>query len=214
MWSKLMKYYLIKIDTSQFHQRLPNMVQRLFADVRHDAIWFMNIHEQNHPWFLAMLHFPVYLESFPLIWCPAPLKILAPPVPQFGFYAEETWMEGVKTQAAPQYPEGRPSVNCSQLSPVLELSTFGCSSTYTQHTAGFTENNWNPHPLHGVYNANNSKDISHFLSCYEWKKQVLIVSFSLFQFIILQLLELLRKPQALVARKFPLLYFCLHIYFQ
>ena len=32
-----------------FHQRLPNMVKRLFADVIHDAIWFMNIHEQNHP---------------------------------------------------------------------------------------------------------------------------------------------------------------------
>jgi hypothetical protein len=32
------------------------MVQRLFADVIHDAIWFMNIHEQNHPWFLAMLY--------------------------------------------------------------------------------------------------------------------------------------------------------------
>ena len=31
------KYYLKKIDTS-FHQRLPNMVQRLFADVIHDAI--------------------------------------------------------------------------------------------------------------------------------------------------------------------------------
>jgi hypothetical protein len=43
-----MKYYLKKKDTS-FHQRLPNMVQRLFADVIHDAIWFMNIHEQNHP---------------------------------------------------------------------------------------------------------------------------------------------------------------------
>jgi hypothetical protein len=25
------------------------MVQRLFADVINDAIWFMNIHEQNHP---------------------------------------------------------------------------------------------------------------------------------------------------------------------
>jgi hypothetical protein len=35
------------IDTS-FHQPLPNMVQRLFADVISDAIWFMNIHEQNH----------------------------------------------------------------------------------------------------------------------------------------------------------------------
>jgi hypothetical protein len=31
------------------HQRLPNMVKRLFADVIHDAIWFINIHEQNHP---------------------------------------------------------------------------------------------------------------------------------------------------------------------
>ena len=44
----VMKYYFKKIDTS-FHQRLPNMVQRLFADVIHDGIWFMNIHEQNHP---------------------------------------------------------------------------------------------------------------------------------------------------------------------
>ena len=44
----VMKHYLKKIDTS-FHQRLPNMVQRLFADVIHDAIWFMNIHEQNDP---------------------------------------------------------------------------------------------------------------------------------------------------------------------
>ena len=43
----VMKYYLEKIDTS-FDQCLPNMVQRLFADVIHDAIWFMNIHEQNH----------------------------------------------------------------------------------------------------------------------------------------------------------------------
>jgi hypothetical protein len=44
----LMKYYLNKIDAS-FHQCLPNMVQRLFADVIHDAIWFMNFIEQNHP---------------------------------------------------------------------------------------------------------------------------------------------------------------------
>ena len=29
------------------------MVQRLFADVIHEAIWFMNIHEQKYPWFLA-----------------------------------------------------------------------------------------------------------------------------------------------------------------
>jgi hypothetical protein len=28
-----------------FHQRLPNMVKRLFAGVIHDAIWFMNINE-------------------------------------------------------------------------------------------------------------------------------------------------------------------------
>jgi hypothetical protein len=35
-------------------QRLPNMVQRLFADVIHDVIWLMNIHEQKYPWFLAM----------------------------------------------------------------------------------------------------------------------------------------------------------------
>ena len=52
----VMKYHLKKIDTS-FHQPLPNMVQRLFADVINDAIWFMNIHEQNHPWFLAMVYF-------------------------------------------------------------------------------------------------------------------------------------------------------------
>jgi hypothetical protein len=38
----------LQIDTS-FHQPLPNMVQRLCADVINDAIWFMNIHEQNHP---------------------------------------------------------------------------------------------------------------------------------------------------------------------
>ena len=53
----VMKYHLKKIDTS-FHQPLPNMVQRLFADVTNDTIWFMNIHEQNHPWFLAMV--PLY----------------------------------------------------------------------------------------------------------------------------------------------------------
>ena len=44
----VMKYYLNKIDAS-FHQRLPNMVQRLFADVIHDAIWLMNMHEQKYP---------------------------------------------------------------------------------------------------------------------------------------------------------------------
>jgi hypothetical protein len=30
-------------------QCFPNMVQRLFADVIHDAIWFMNIPEQRYP---------------------------------------------------------------------------------------------------------------------------------------------------------------------
>ena len=29
-------------------QRLPNLVQRLFADVIYDAIWLMNIHEQKY----------------------------------------------------------------------------------------------------------------------------------------------------------------------
>ena len=43
----VMKYHLKKIDTS-FHQPLPNMVQRLFADVINDAIWFMNIHLHLH----------------------------------------------------------------------------------------------------------------------------------------------------------------------
>jgi hypothetical protein len=43
----VMKYHLRKIDTS-FHQPLPNMAQRLFADVIHDAILFMNIHDHDH----------------------------------------------------------------------------------------------------------------------------------------------------------------------
>jgi hypothetical protein len=38
----VMKYHLQKIDTS-FHQPLPNMVQRLFADVINDAIWFIYV---------------------------------------------------------------------------------------------------------------------------------------------------------------------------
>ena len=29
-------------------QRLPKLVQRLFADVIYDAIWLMNIHEQKY----------------------------------------------------------------------------------------------------------------------------------------------------------------------
>jgi hypothetical protein len=41
--------------TSAFiDQRLPNLVQHLFADVIYDAIWLMNIHEQKYLWFLAM----------------------------------------------------------------------------------------------------------------------------------------------------------------
>lgn len=42
---------------------------------------------------VASPHFPVYLESFPLIWCS--IKILAPHVPQFGFYRlkELEWRE-------------------------------------------------------------------------------------------------------------------------
>ena len=62
----VMKYHLKKIDTS-FHQPLPNMVQRLFADVINDAIWFMNIHEQNHPWFLAMRKNWIFIL---IIWIP------------------------------------------------------------------------------------------------------------------------------------------------
>jgi hypothetical protein len=38
-----MKYHLKKIDTS-FHQPLPNMVQRLFADVINDANKKFNVH--------------------------------------------------------------------------------------------------------------------------------------------------------------------------
>jgi hypothetical protein len=41
--------YVIKTVMKYYYQCLPNMVIRLFADVIHDAIWFMNIHEQNHP---------------------------------------------------------------------------------------------------------------------------------------------------------------------
>ena len=55
----VMKYHLKKIDTS-FHQPLPNMVQRLFADVINDAIWFMNI----HLFFLIILSFFLYFNLF------------------------------------------------------------------------------------------------------------------------------------------------------
>ena len=50
MWGQKLKknaQYIFYLHI--FHQSLPNMVKRLFADVIHDAIWFMNIHEQNHP---------------------------------------------------------------------------------------------------------------------------------------------------------------------
>jgi hypothetical protein len=41
---------IVKFDPSnRYVHFFPNVVQRLFADVIHDAIWFMNIHEQNHP---------------------------------------------------------------------------------------------------------------------------------------------------------------------
>jgi hypothetical protein len=45
---------LLKINRYEFSsafidQRFPNMVQRLFADVIHDALWLMNIHEQKYP---------------------------------------------------------------------------------------------------------------------------------------------------------------------
>jgi hypothetical protein len=43
------------------------MVQRLFADVINDAIWFMNIHEENHPWFLAMC-WSLFVILYFLFW--------------------------------------------------------------------------------------------------------------------------------------------------
>ena len=44
----VMKYYLKKIDM-RFHQHLLIMVHVYLLTSLHDAIWFMNIHEQNHP---------------------------------------------------------------------------------------------------------------------------------------------------------------------
>jgi hypothetical protein len=55
------------VRSAVFHQPLPNMVQRLFADVINDAIWFMNIHKQNHPWFLAMHKKRVLLRKYQLM---------------------------------------------------------------------------------------------------------------------------------------------------
>jgi len=50
----VMKYYLKKnryeFSSAFILIRVWNMVQRLFVDVIHEAIWFMNIHEQKYPW--------------------------------------------------------------------------------------------------------------------------------------------------------------------
>ena len=50
----LLKRNRYEFSSAFIDQRLPNMVQRLFADVILDAIWLMNIHEQKYPCFLAM----------------------------------------------------------------------------------------------------------------------------------------------------------------
>ena len=50
----LLKKNRYEFSSAFIDQRFPNMVQRLFPDVIHDAIWLMNIHEQKYPWFLAM----------------------------------------------------------------------------------------------------------------------------------------------------------------
>jgi hypothetical protein len=44
----LLKKNRYKFSSVFICQRLPNMVQRLFADVIHDAIWLMNIHELKY----------------------------------------------------------------------------------------------------------------------------------------------------------------------
>jgi hypothetical protein len=64
---------LIKIDTS-FHQHSSISVfqiwfKRLFADVIHDAIWLMNIHEQKYPWFLAMYFHFLFIYFFLFSFC-------------------------------------------------------------------------------------------------------------------------------------------------
>jgi hypothetical protein len=53
-WNIIKKKYRYKFSSAFIDLRLPNMVKRLFADVIHDAICLMNIHEQKYPWFLAM----------------------------------------------------------------------------------------------------------------------------------------------------------------
>jgi hypothetical protein len=45
----LLKKNRYELSSAFIDQRFPNMIQRLFADVIHDAIWPMNIHEQKYP---------------------------------------------------------------------------------------------------------------------------------------------------------------------
>jgi hypothetical protein len=51
-----------------FHQRLPNMVKCLFTDVIHDAIWFMNIHEQiTHDFWLCFVLGTIHRKTYVLL---------------------------------------------------------------------------------------------------------------------------------------------------
>ena len=49
MMTNITKKNRYEFSSAFIDQRLPNMVQRLFADVIHDAIWLLNIHEQKYP---------------------------------------------------------------------------------------------------------------------------------------------------------------------
>ena len=62
----LLKKNRYEFSSAFIDQRLPNMVQRLFADVIHDANWLMNIHEQKYPWFLAMKTIKFIFVASPL----------------------------------------------------------------------------------------------------------------------------------------------------
>jgi hypothetical protein len=62
-WNIIKKKNRYEFLSAFIDQRLQNMVQRLFADVIHDAIWLMNMHEQWYPWFLAMMSWYVPNES-------------------------------------------------------------------------------------------------------------------------------------------------------
>ena len=69
----LLKKNRYEFSSAFIDQRLPNMVQRLFADVIHDAIWLMNIHEQKYPLFLAMVKIPLIGFNPPhFCACPKP----------------------------------------------------------------------------------------------------------------------------------------------